>query len=212
MDCSLPGSSIHVIFQARVLEWGAISFSGIVAIQYYISYRCTIQWFTIFRLYFSYGYYKILAIFPMLYNIFLFKDFFWYEPFLKSSLNFLQYCCCFVFWFFGCKVYGMWELVHKEGWAVLKNWCFRIVVLEKTLESPLDRKEIKPVNPKRNQPWIFIGRVNAEAEAPILWPPNGKNWLLRKDPWCWERLKAERERDDRGQDGWMASPTQWIWV
>ena len=106
--------------------------------------------------------------------------FFWYEPLLKSSLN-LQYCCCFVFWFFGCKVYGMWELVYKEGWAVLKNWCFWIVVLEKTLESPLDSKEIKPVNPKRNQSLIFIGRVNAEAEAPILWPPNGKNWLLRKD-------------------------------
>ena len=67
----------------------------------------------------------------------------------------------------------MWELVHKEGW-VLKN-CFQIVVLEKTLESPLDWKEIKPVNPKGNQPWLFIVRPDAEAEAPILWPPPAKS-------------------------------------
>ena len=73
----------------------------------------------------------------------------------------------------------MWELDHKEGW-VLKNWCFQIVVLEKTLESPLDSKEIKPVNPKRNQPWIFIGRT--DAEAPVLWPPDVKSWFIGKDP------------------------------
>ena len=75
----------------------------------------------------------------------------------------------------------MWELDHTEGWAP-KNWCFLIVVLEKTLESPLDCKEMKPVNPKRDQPWIFIGRTDAEAEAPILWPPAVKSWLIRKDP------------------------------
>ena len=69
----------------------------------------------------------------------------------------------------------------KEGWAP-KNWYFRTVVLEKTLESPLDCKEIKPVNRKGSQSWIFIGRTNAEAEAPILWPPDVKNWLIRKDP------------------------------
>ena len=74
----------------------------------------------------------------------------------------------------------MWELDHKKGWA-LKNWCFRIVVLEKTLESPLDFKEITWVNPKGNQPWIFIGRADAEAEAPILWPLNVKRWLIGKD-------------------------------
>ena len=67
----------------------------------------------------------------------------------------------------------MWELQCKQGW-VLKNWCFWTVVLDKTLESPLDCREIKPVNPKRNQPWIFIGRTDAEAEAPILWPPDVK--------------------------------------
>ena len=72
----------------------------------------------------------------------------------------------------------MWELDSKEGWAP-KNWCFWTVVLEKTLESPLDYKEIKPVNPKGNQPWIFIGRTDAEAEAPILWPPDV---LIRANP------------------------------
>ena len=84
----------------------------------------------------------------------------------------------------------LWELDHKESWAP-KNWCFWTVVLEKTLESPLDCKEIKPVNPKGNQSWIFIERTNAEAETPILWPPDVKNWLMGKDPdagkdWRWE--------------------------
>ena len=75
----------------------------------------------------------------------------------------------------------MWELDHKEGWA-LKNWCLLTGGLEKTLESPLDCKEIQPVHPKGNQPWIFIGRTDAEAETPILWPPHAKNWLISKDP------------------------------
>ena len=75
----------------------------------------------------------------------------------------------------------MWELDHKESWA-LKNWCFWTVVLKKTLESPLDNKEIKPVHPQGNKSWIFIGRTDAEAEAPIPWPPDEKSWLIRKDP------------------------------
>ena len=75
----------------------------------------------------------------------------------------------------------MWELVLKESW-VLKNWCFWTVVLEKTLESPLDYKKIKPVNPKGSQSWILTGRTNAEAEAPVLLPPDEKNWLIWKDP------------------------------
>ena len=74
-----------------------------------------------------------------------------------------------------------WELDYKESW-VLKNWCFWTVVLEKTLESPLDCKEFQPVHPKGNQSWIFIGRTDAEAEAPLLWPPDLKNQLFRKDP------------------------------
>ena len=84
----------------------------------------------------------------------------------------------------------MWELDYKESWA-LKNWCFSTVVLEKTLESPLDCKEIQPVHPKGNQSWMFFGRTDAEAETPILWPPDVKNWLIRKDSdagkdWRWE--------------------------
>ena len=81
---------------------------------------------------------------------------------------------------FPVVIYGC-ELDYKESW-VLKNWCFQTVVLEKTLESPLDCREIKSVNPKGNQPWIFIGRTDAEAEAPILWPHDVKNWLTGKDP------------------------------
>ena len=75
----------------------------------------------------------------------------------------------------------MWELDHKESWT-LKNWCFCIVVLEKTLKSPLNSKEIKPINPKTNQYWIFIGRTVTKAEAPILWPPDVNSWLIGKDP------------------------------
>ena len=75
----------------------------------------------------------------------------------------------------------MWELDYKESW-VPKNWGFWIVVLEKTLGSHFDSKEIQPVHPKGNQSWIFIGKTAAEAETPILWPPDGKNWLIGKDP------------------------------
>ena len=75
----------------------------------------------------------------------------------------------------------MWELNYKEGW-VLNNWCFQIVVLEKTLESPLGYKEIQPVHPKGDQSWIFIGRTDVEAETPIFWPPDAKSWLIWKDP------------------------------
>ena len=106
----------------------------------------------------------------------------------------------------------MWELDCEESWA-LKNWCFRTVVLEKTLESPLDCKEIQPVHPKGHQSWVFIGRTDAEAETPLLWPPHVKSWLIGKDPdagrgWGQE----EKGQDNRGWDGWMASPTQWRWV
>ena len=91
----------------------------------------------------------------------------------------------------------MWELDYKESWE-LKNWCFWTVVLEKTLESPLDSKEIQPVHPKGNQSWIFIGRIDVEAEAPLLWPPAVKSWLTGKDPdagkdWSQEKVAAEDE-------------------
>ena len=89
----------------------------------------------------------------------------------------------------------MGVLDHKESW-VPKNWCFWMAVLGKTLESPLDCK-IKPVHPKGNQSWIFIGTTDAEAEAPILWPPDAKNWQHWERLWCWKRLKAGGEGEDR---------------
>ena len=106
----------------------------------------------------------------------------------------------------------MWELDHREGW-VPKNWCFWTVVLEKTLESPLDSKEVKPVNLKGNQPWIFIGRTDTKADAPILCPLDAKSHHWKR-PWWGERLRAGGEGGERGWDGWMASPTRWtrVWV
>ena len=106
---------------------------------------------------------------------------------------------------------GMWALDHKEG-QMPKNWCFQTVVLEKTLQSPLDIKEIKPVNPKENQPWIFIGRT--DAEALILWTPDARSpdATHRKRPGWWEKLRTGGEGGDRAWDGWMTSWTQWTWV
>ena len=104
----------------------------------------------------------------------------------------------------------MWELDCEESW-VPKNWCFWTVVLEKTLGSPLDCKEIQPVHPKGDQSWVFTGRTDAEAETPILWPPDVKSWLTGKTLML-EGTGARGEGDDRGRDGWMASPTQWAWV
>ena len=100
----------------------------------------------------------------------------------------------------------MWELDQKEGWA-LKKWWFRLVVLEETLESPLDSKETKPVNPKGNQSWIFIGRTDAEAEAPILWLPDVKSQLIGKDPddgedWGQEE-KGTTEDEMAGWHHWL---------
>ena len=86
----------------------------------------------------------------------------------------------------------MWEWDHKEGWT-LKKGCFQIVVREKTLESPLDYKEIKPVNPKGNQPWVFIWSTDPEAEAPILWPPDVDRQLICKDPDAGENLGQEKK-------------------
>ena len=91
----------------------------------------------------------------------------------------------------------MWELDYEESWA-MKNWQVWTVMLEKTLESPLDSKEIQPVHPKGNQSWLFIGRTDAEAEVPTLWPPDAKNWLTGKDPdtgqdWRWEEKRTTED-------------------
>ena len=112
----------------------------------------------------------------------------------------------------------LWTKVHLVKamvfpvimYGVLKNWCFWTVVLEKTLESPLDCKEIQPVHPKGDQSWVFIRQTYAENSNTLA------TWCEELTPWkrprCWERLKAGGERNDRGWDGWMVSLTQWIWV
>ena len=112
----------------------------------------------------------------------------------------------------------MWELDYKESW-LLKNWCFWTLVLEKTLESPLDCKEIKPVHPKGNQSWVFIGRTDAAAEMPILWPPAAK-WLIGKDPDAekdWRQEEKGTTEDEmvgwhhrlNGHEFWVNSKSWW---
>ena len=104
----------------------------------------------------------------------------------------------------------MWELDCEESWAP-KNWFFRTVVLEKTLESPLNCKEIQPVHSKGDQPWVFIGRNDAKAETPVLWPPHAKSWLIGKDSDA-RRDWGQEEKGMTGWDGWMASLTWWMWI
>ena len=102
----------------------------------------------------------------------------------------------------------IWELDYKESWA-LKNWCFWTAVLKKSLECPWDSKEIQPVHPKGNHSWIFIGSWSWNFNILGTWC---EELTHLKRPWCWERLKAWGEGDDRGWDGWMASLTRWTWV
>ena len=117
-------------------------------------------------------------------------------------------------WFFSQSysfpvvMYGCESWTVKKSWAP-KNWCLQTVVLENTLESPLDSNKMKPVNPKGNQSWIFTGRT--DAEVPILWPPDEEptHW---KRPWCRKRLRERGEGGNRGWDGLMASLTQWTWI
>ena len=119
---------------------------------------------------------------------------------------------------YGCESWAIKKAEHRRidafdlwwNWAQ-KNWCFWTMVLEKTLESPLDFKEIQSVHLKENQSWIFIGRTDVDAENPILWPPDAKSWLIQR-LWYWEILKERGEGDDRRWDGWMISSTQWTWV
>ena len=104
----------------------------------------------------------------------------------------------------------MWELDYKESWAP-ENWCFWIVVMEKTLESPLDSKEIQPVHPKGNQFWISMEGLMLKLKLQYFSHLMQELTHLKR-PWCWERFKVWGEGVDRGWDGWMASPTQWTWV
>ena len=105
----------------------------------------------------------------------------------------------------------MWELDHKEGWAP-KNWCFWTVVLEKTLESPLDCKEVKLVNPEGNQPWICTGRTEAEAEVPILWAPDGKSRLIGKDLDAGKDRRQEEKGTTKVEIVEWHHGLQWTWV
>ena len=134
MDCSLTGSSVHGIFQARVLEWGAIAFSGSSSRQLIKKQR---------------------------------------HYFANKGPSSQGYG-------FSSGHVWTWELDCEESWAP-KNWCLWTVVLEKTLESPLDCKEIQPVHPKGDQSWVFTGRTDAEVETLILWPPHAKSWLTGKN-------------------------------
>ena len=125
------------------------------------------------------------------------------DSILKSRHNFVNKGLSSQGYGFSSGRVWIWELDYKESWA-LKNWCFWTVVLEKTLESSLDCKEIQPVHLKGNQSWIFIGRTDVEAETLILWPPDAKNWLIEKDPdagkdWRWE----EKEKTEDEMVGWL---------
>ena len=110
---------------------------------------------------------------------------------------------------FPAVMYGR-ELDCEQSWG-RKNWWFQTVVLEKTLESPLDCKEIQLVHPNGDQSWVFIGRTDAEAESPIFWLPDVKNWLIIKDSDAGKDWRRE-EKGTMGWDGWMASLTRWTWV
>ena len=102
---------------------------------------------------------------------------------------------------FSCSHVCMWELDYKESFAP-KNWCFWTIVLEKTLESPLDCKEIQPVHPTRDQSWMFIGRTDVEAESPVLWSPDVKSWLIGKDPDAGEHWGQEKGMTEDEMIGW----------
>ena len=172
MDCSLPGSSVHGIFQARILEWVSISFSrgsSRPSDRTWVS-RIVGRYFTVWATSESHDQPRQ--------HIKRQRHYFANKGPSSQSYG------------FSSSHVWMWELDYKESWAP-KDWYFWPVVLEKTLESLLDCKELQAVNPEGNQSWIFIGRTDDEAETPALWPPHVKNWLIWKDPdigndWRWE--------------------------
>ena len=181
MDYSLPGSSIHGIFQAREVEWGAIAFISSCKIT--ANDDCSLE----IKRYLFLGSKAVTNLDSVLKSR---------DITLPTKVHLVKAMV-----FFSSHVW-MWELDHKEVW-VLKNWCLWTVVLVKTIESPLDYKEIKPVNPKGNQPWIFIGRTDAEAEAPILWPPDVKSWLTGKYPDAGkDRRQEEKGTTEDEMVGW----------
>ena len=125
---------------------------------------------------------------------------------LKDTCSLEEKGLCSQSFVFSSNHVWMWELDYKECWAP-KNWCFWTVVLEKTLESPLDSKEIQPVHPKGNQSWIFIGSTDAEAETPIFWPLDAKNWLIWKDP---DSGKDRRQKEKGTTEDEMLGRHHWL--
>ena len=197
MDCSPQDSSVHGIFQTRILEWVAMlssrgssqpkdwtCFSYVSCIAGRLPWDSPISWkFSVSAPYPDVHYINVILCFHCLllhFSVSLLKigimPFHLYDPRTKYSKG----PSCQSYGFSSSHVW-MWELDYKESRAP-NNWCFWTVVLEKTLESPLDCKEIQPAHSKGNQSWKFIGRTDAEAETPIFWPPDVKNWLIGKDP------------------------------
>ena len=170
MECSPLDSSIHGIFQARILEWVAVSFSR--------GSSWPRDWTHISCLEVD----SLLLRHPG-------------RPYLISRDITLLRKVRLVKAMVSSSYVWMWEVDHKESW-VLKNCCFWTVVLEKTLESPLDSKEIQPIHLKGNQSWTVIGRYDVEAETPILWPPDEKSWLIWKDP-ILGKIEGGRRREQR---------------
>ena len=218
MDCSLPGSFVYGILQARILEWVAISSSSLQLEATLNTFTCREKEEIPPHLHKTYTHSsqkeeKHSCILLLLQTLVIWKESY-DQPrqhiekqrhyFANKGLPSQGYS-------FSSGHVWMWELDYKGSWAQ-KNWCFWTVVLEKTLESPLDCKEIQPVHPEGNQSWIFIGRTDTVAETPILWLPDAKSWLIGKDPDAGKDWGQEEKGMDRGWDGWMASPTQWTWV
>ena len=182
VDCSPPGSSVHWILQARILEWVAMpSYRGSSPPRNRTQVSClsciTGRYFTYWATWEApVNDYVDLINYP------------WNKSYDQPTQHIKKQKHYFAnkgpssqgYGFYSSHIW-MWELDSKESWAP-KNWCLWTVVLEKTLESPLDCKESQPVHPKGNQSWLFIGRTDAEDETPILWPPDAKNWLIWKDP------------------------------
>ena len=126
----------------------------------------------------------------------------------KQRHYFANKCLCSQSYGFSSSHVCMWELDYKESWEA-KNWCFWTVVLEKSLENPLDCKEIQPVHPKGNQSWIFIGRTDAEAETAILWPSDVKNWLIGKDPDAGKNWRQEEKGTTKDE---MVGWHHWLYI
>ena len=185
IECSLPGSSIHGIFQARILEWVAISFSrGSSQTRNRTQVSLTEgRLFTIWA--------TREALFSVNKCVIVKKQ---RHYFANKGLSSQGHG-------FSSGHVWMWVLDCEKSWAP-KNLCFSTVVLEKTLESPLDCKEIQPVHSKGDQPWVFFGRNDAKAETPVLWPPHAKSWLIGKDSEGLGGIGGRRKRG-RQRIRWM---------